>query len=135
VPRVSPLAAIALLTACGSSGQEADNPAPATTTPAITAGDLRTRLYIYADDSMQGRRSGTPGGIKATDYIAGEAKRLGLEPAGEDGGYFQNVPIVVRTLNPKSAIVAGGTTLRAWNDLLPRDQGRGTRSTDGAQAV
>jgi hypothetical protein len=135
VPRVSPLAAIALLTACGSSGQEADNPAPATTTPAITAGDLRTRLYIYADDSMQGRRSGTPGGIKATDYIAGEAKRLGLEPAGEDGGYFQNVPIVVRTLNPKSAIVAGGTTLRAWNDLLPRDQGRGTRSTDGTQAV
>ncbi len=133
--RVSLCTLIGLLAACGSSGQRADSPAPAATTAGITPADLRTRLYIYADDSMQGRRSGTPGGIKATDYIAAEARRLGLEPAGDDGTYFQNVPMVFRALDPKSAIVAGGTTLRAWDDLLPRDQGRGTRSTDGVQAV
>jgi Peptidase family M28 len=126
---------IGLVLGCGSSGQQAKTPAPVATSAGITPADLRARLYIYADDSMQGRRSGTPGGIKATAYIAAEALRLGLEPAGDDGTYFQNVPIVVRTLDPKSAIVAGSTTLRAWNDLLPRDQGRGTRSTDGAQAV
>jgi hypothetical protein len=135
VYRVSLCALIGLVTACRSSGTRTESPAPAATSVAITPADLRTRLYIYADDSMQGRRSGTPGGIKATDYLAAEARRVGLEPAGEDGGYFQTVPIVVRTMDPKATIVAGGTTLRAWDDLLPRDQGRGTRSTDGAQAI
>ena len=110
--RVSLCTLIGLVLGCGSSGQQADSPTPAATSAGITAADLRARLYIYADDSMQGRRSGTPGGIKATAYIAAEARRLGLEPAGDDGTYFQNVPIVVRTLDPKSAIVAGGTTLR-----------------------
>ena len=27
----------------------------------ITAADLMTRLYVFADDSMQGREAGTPG--------------------------------------------------------------------------
>ena len=46
---------------------------PKPTSAAITEADLMSRLYAFADDSMQGRRSGTPGGIKATDYLA--AKR------------------------------------------------------------
>src|SRR5471030_3005928 len=32
--------------------------APRPTSPAITANDLRTRLYQFADDSMMGRRIG-----------------------------------------------------------------------------
>ena len=61
------------------------------TGPAISAGDLRTRLYIYADDSMGGRETGTIGNMMATRYIAAEAARMGLVPAGENGGYFQNM--------------------------------------------
>lgn len=61
------------------------------TSPAITATDLRTRLGIYADDSMLGRGAGTVGNQKATDYIASEFRRLGLEPAGDSGGYFQSI--------------------------------------------
>jgi len=36
---------------------------PRPTVPAITAADLTTRLYILADDSMQGRRTGEPGNL------------------------------------------------------------------------
>lgn len=61
------------------------------TGPDITAEDLRTRLYIYADDSMQGRETGTIGNYKATSYIAGAAKQIGLEPAGENGTYFRQM--------------------------------------------
>ena len=61
------------------------------TSPAITATDLRTRLYIYADDSMMGRRIGTVGNRRATDYIEGEVRRMGLEPAGDSGGFFQTI--------------------------------------------
>ncbi|MGH7580946.1 MAG: hypothetical protein ACREM9_12280, partial [Gemmatimonadales bacterium] len=130
--------------ACGKGGSPA-TPAPAApTAPAatgaeISVADLRARLYAFSDDSMLGRRSGELGGIRATDYLAAEARRLGLEPAGDDGGYFQIVPMVRRTLEPGAAVtVAGnsaGRTFRAWDELIPRDQGRRTRAIDGAQAV
>ena len=84
---------------------------------------------------MQGRSSGTPGNVKATDYIAAEARRLGLEPAGEDGGWFQTVPMVRRTLGPDAGLTVAGTTFKAWDDLVPRDQGKGTRSMEGATAI
>ncbi|MFM8909115.1 MAG: hypothetical protein ACKOH8_00805, partial [Gemmatimonadota bacterium] len=43
--------------------------APRPTESAITANDLRTRLYQIADDSMRGRRIGETGNAKVTDYI------------------------------------------------------------------
>ena len=63
--------------------------APRPTVSAITANDLRTRLYGFSDDSMQGRRIGEPGNYKGTDYIAREFKRFGLKPAGDNGSWFQ----------------------------------------------
>ena len=142
MPRVAfpagPLTAavVASLLGCGPSAGTSSSPAPSgATAPPITAADLRSRLYAYADDSMRGRRSGTPGNAKATDFIAAEARRIGLEPAGENGGWFQTVPIVRRTLDPASALTVDGVTFKAWDDLVPRDQGKGTRSLDGAQVI
>ena len=66
--------------------------APRPTVSDITANDLRTRLYQFADDSMQGRRIGELGNYKGTAYIASEFKRLGLKPAGENGTFFQDMP-------------------------------------------
>jgi hypothetical protein len=45
---------------------------PQPTTAAINAADLKTRLYIYAADSMEGRETGTRGHIKATNYISAQ---------------------------------------------------------------
>ncbi len=64
---------------------------PQPTEAAITANDLRTRLYQFADDSMKGRDVGTLGNVMATNYIAAEFKRMGLLPAGENGTYFQEL--------------------------------------------
>ena len=66
--------------------------APRPTTTEITANDMRTRLYQFADDSMQGRRIGEPGNVKGTDYIAREFARLGLKPAGDSGTWYQELP-------------------------------------------
>ena len=64
---------------------------PQPTVPAITAGDLMTRLYIFADDSMQGREAGTLAHIKGTDYIAAELKRhRGATPGGDKGTFYQD---------------------------------------------
>jgi hypothetical protein len=45
-------------------------------------------LRWLADPQLEGRRAGTPGGIKARQWIAGEFAAIGLAPAGSDG-YFQ----------------------------------------------
>ena len=85
--------------------------APRPTTAAISAADLMTRLYIVADDSMMGREAGTEGNVKATTYIAGEAKHLGLQPAGDNGTYFQTLPFKTRTIDSTSALTFGGTAV------------------------
>jgi hypothetical protein len=79
-----------------------------TTIAAITPCDLMTRLYIYAADSMRGREAGTPDAIRATAWIEREVRRLGLRPAGDNGSYFQNMPVSARVLTGASTIAAGG---------------------------
>ena len=66
----------------------------AQTTAPISAADLRVRLFALADDSMAGRQTGSLGDFKATEYLAAEFNRLGLEPAGERGTYFQTIPFL-----------------------------------------
>jgi hypothetical protein len=108
---------------------------PAPTTPAITATDLATRLYIFADDSMQGRLLATPGNVKGVEYIASEVKRMGLVPMGDNGTYFQTVNLVDRTIDPAGKLTIGSTTYTPWTDYAMRDQGPGARSMNGAQAI
>ena len=55
---------------------------------------MESRLTAFAHDSMMGREAGTVWNTKATDYVAAEFRKLGLEPAGENGSYFQSVPDV-----------------------------------------
>ncbi len=93
--------------------------APQPTTAAITAGDLMTRLYILSDDSMQGREAGTPGNVKGTAYVAAELKKIGVEPAGENGTYFQAIPYKSRTLDTLSTVSVDGSPLRLGEDYLP----------------
>jgi hypothetical protein len=92
--------------------------APRPTGPAITAADLMSRLYPFADDSMLGRDAGTIGNVKATDYLAAEARRLGLRPAGDNGTYFQTLPYAQRTVDSASTVRVGGATLAHGADFL-----------------
>ena len=85
--------------------------APKPTKAAMSVEDLMTRLYIFADDSMMGREAGTLGSVKATDYLAAEAKRIGLVPAGENGTYFQTLPLKQRRVDPLSTFIAGTAPL------------------------
>jgi hypothetical protein len=106
--------------ACAGS-PSAETPAPkASTTAAITPADLRVREYIFADDSMQGRRAGTLGNQRGNAYIAAELRRLGLKPAGDDGTYFQQVPLISYAIDPTRATLrAGSQRLTPFRDYYP----------------
>ncbi len=120
------LAAAALSTAGGQARR---------TVPALTAADLRTRLFLIADDSMMGRRPGEEGDFKTAEYIASEFKRFGLEPAGEGGSYFQTVPFFRVKLDSASRIVVDGTQLFPGTDWMPNNLGVALRPLDGVGVI
>ena len=103
-----------LLAACNPAEEPAEDAAPpaapesdAASAPAadteqssaaITEDDLRWRISTLSDDEFEGRAPATPGGIAASQWIADEMARIGLEP-GYDGSYFQPVPLLEVTLD------------------------------------
>src|SRR5207245_6600386 len=49
---------------------------------------------VLASDAFQGRAPGTPGEDKTIPYLIDQFKAAGLEPAGENGGWTQTVPMI-----------------------------------------
>jgi len=105
------------------------------TQAAITAADAMTRLYIFADDSMMGRKAGAEGGLKGTAYIEREVRRLGLIPAGDNGTFFQAVPLYNLGFDTASKLSAGDTPLVGGRDYYPLHPGGIPRSINGAQVI
>jgi hypothetical protein len=114
------LPCILAITALGGTARaQAPRPRPATATrAAISADDLRSRLFRIADDSMMGRQPGGAGNYKTAEYVAGEFKRLGLEPAGDSGTYFQTVPFVLMAPEEGTYLEAGGTRFTLGTDMV-----------------
>ncbi len=55
------------------------------------ANHIKDELGVLASDAMQGRGSGTDDELRAATYIASELKKMGVAPAGDNGGYIQDV--------------------------------------------
>jgi len=55
----------------------------------ITIQELRSHVAYLADDALEGRLAGTAGAQAAAQYLAQHLAKLGLQPAGLDGSYFQ----------------------------------------------
>ncbi|HEX6367925.1 MAG TPA: M20/M25/M40 family metallo-hydrolase [Longimicrobium sp.] len=89
------------------------------TVPQITPRDMMSRLYTIADDSMMGRQAGHRGNYMATEYIAAEFRRMGLEPAGENGTFFQTIPLTVTQLAPEAGLSLDGQPLRLGTEFVP----------------
>jgi hypothetical protein len=114
------------------------NPArvsPAPTTPAISVRDLQVRLYQFSDDSMMGRQVGRLGNYKGTAYIASEAKRLGMIPAGDNGGYFQVLPFHIKEYTNHSRLTVDGNPLSWEKDFVAVPGTRAPRPINEAQVV
>jgi hypothetical protein len=73
----------------------------------ITEAGVRQLLTALADDSLEGRGTGTRGSAKAARIIADAMQRAGLRPGG-DSGYFQRVPVAMAT---QSRTLGNGTVV------------------------
>jgi hypothetical protein len=93
---------------------------PRPTSGDITAVDLMSRLYVFADDSMMGRDDGGPiGASKSTTYIERELRRLGLTPAGDNGTFFQDIGYRTVLADARSSITVDGQPLALGREFSP----------------
>ena len=64
---------------------------------------IRAHVRFLSLDLLEGRGPGTRGGELAAQYIATQFALAGLQPAGDHGTYFQNVPLyAVHTVEEKT---------------------------------
>ncbi len=102
-----------------------------TTADAIRAEDARLHVERLTGDAMAGRLTGSAGERLATAYVAAVFDQLGLEPAGDDGGWFQYFPFTAgATLGDDNALrIKGVREARApvlnddWRPLALSRQG------------
>jgi hypothetical protein len=55
----------------------------------LRAEDAQRHVVALADDALEGRAAGSRGGRAAGAYLVEEFERIGVDPAGNEGGYYQ----------------------------------------------
>ena len=63
-------------------------------TPHVNQQRMSEITRVLASDEFQGRAPGTPGEDRTVPYLIEQFKAAGLEPAGENGGWTQTVPMI-----------------------------------------
>jgi len=99
---------ISALAVAASMSLYAQSPVAEKYAKVITAEDAKKHLSILASDEYEGRETAKPGANMAANYIAGEFKKLGLQPP-VNGSYFQEVPLLSTTAQGKSLTINGNS--------------------------
>ncbi|HUR82351.1 MAG TPA: M20/M25/M40 family metallo-hydrolase [Thermoanaerobaculia bacterium] len=98
--------------------------------PAFRAEAVKAHLRYLSSDLLEGRGPGTRGDALATSYIAAQLEAMGLQPAGDNGTFFQKVSLLgITTVADKSKVEirkGGGVAL---GPLVFRDQFVGGNQT------
>ncbi len=85
----------------------------------ISGERIRAHVKFLASDLFEGRGVATRGDLLTTEYIATQFALAGAKPAGDNGTYFQHVPLVGVETQPSSEVsvtVNGKTMPLKWLD-------------------
>jgi Zn-dependent M28 family amino/carboxypeptidase len=129
------LLALATVLAIPAAAQQLTVPAVPGLPPAarqaaesINPEHMRAHVRFLSLDLLEGRGPGTRGDQLAAEYIATQFALNGLTPAGDNGSWFQKVPLyAVHTLEDKTtfslAPSSGASISLAYNtDIVAKDQ-------------
>jgi Zn-dependent M28 family amino/carboxypeptidase len=83
-------------------------------TPQISGDKIRAHVKYLSADALEGRGVGTHGEKLATEYIAAQLKAEGVNPGGDNGTYFQRVPLVGSETRPDATM-----TIASKNGKVP----------------
>jgi hypothetical protein len=82
---------------------------------------IKSHIAYLADDKLRGRQPGTPGYQMAVDYVSSQFKKLGVQPAGDQGTYTQKVRLRRSTLRPGATLNWHGATGVVTTLILGQD--------------
>ncbi|MEO6977502.1 MAG: M28 family peptidase [Mucilaginibacter sp.] len=89
----------------------------------VDTAQFKADIAYLADDKLKGRGPGTEGFQMAVDYVVGRLKSMGIEPAGENGTWLQEVKLRKATTGTADAALTGqnAAALTAGKDynILP----------------
>ncbi|MBD2723965.1 M28 family peptidase [Hymenobacter sp. BT189] len=91
---------------------------PANAESAIREADIKRDLYALAGDHYRGREGGTLDELKASVWLADQIRAIGLQPAGDDGTYFQWFHLQRTRLTKASKLSIGTHQLKPNADAL-----------------
>jgi len=110
---------VALFAAACAGGGNPGTPSPdAAPTALIREDEIRSDLVALAGDHFRGREAGTLDELRASAWLAERARQAGMEPAGDDGTYFQFWPLKQVRLASTSTVTVGGTSLAFPADVI-----------------
>lgn len=88
-------------------------------TDGITAQQLRNYLEFIASDELEGRDTPSRGLDIAAMYIADHLKQWNIKPAGDNGTYFQKVPLKMNKIDAMGTrLELNGQTFNYGEDFL-----------------
>ena len=84
----------------------------------ITEAEIKRDLFALAGDEMRGREGGTLDEMTASVWLAERAREAGLQPAGDNGTYFQFFPLDRYRTSASSPVTIGGRKLVMGKDVV-----------------
>src|SRR6266436_3155161 len=112
------LASVCVLKMTEQAAAQGKKAAAPAAPPMIDKEKIRGHVKYLSSDELEGRGTGQRGGDLAADYIAKQFASYGLKPAGDNGTFFQNVPMVGVGTLPETKFSfseAGGKSFEAKN--------------------
>src|SRR6185503_18670284 len=87
---------------------------------AIREADIKRDMYAMAGDALRGREAGTIDEMRASVWVADEMEKIGLQPMGDMGSWFQWWNMRRTRLSTISSSVSiNGQALTLWKDITP----------------
>ncbi len=79
---------------------------------------IKERIYYIASDELKGRNTGSPEILKAADYLAGQLESYGAKTVSGADGYFQPVPLRIKTPATSATFSYAGKDFNLNDDFL-----------------
>lgn len=99
---------------------------------------IKEDVRVLSSDAFEGRGPGQASEPRVVAYIARQMQAAGLQPAGPDGSWYQDVPMTRLTRGPATANVrvgGAGVPLRAGQEVTVAPSAAGRTTITGAPLV
>ena len=132
IPRLTTPRPSASSTAFVALPSASSTAAVAPTSVAFDGARARQHLLYLADAARGGRFTGSAGFEDAARYVADRFREIGLEPAGDDGTYFQRFPVNLVDLAGTPTLSRTGAAAKTWTHRVDFTESVGGRAGNGS---